>query len=194
MSSENVKRSILLGQIFLDANIAPIELNNLILDYEKPSTNEIVNQIELNGHYKDITIDDSYIYILDQTRKLMIFGKYNYLKIDSFDLSISDDNSRKGNQFYQYHASFVEVDEKNIYVFMTTKIGGGHIRIFTKNGIFERSIGVEIDFAVGCSLDEQYIYIAGEREIIRYNKNGTLNGKKEYMCYNERYMLYDNLR
>lgn len=173
---ENIKRSTQIGQILLDLNIAPIELNTLILDYEKPNTNDLIGIVATVGHISSFAVDDLYIYMCCTNEKTInIFGKYNYLRINTIKSTI-DETDKNTPQM-------ITVDENRIYVFMImiNSPQRGHIRIFEKDGTYIKSIETELYEIVDISVDDKYIYIAATEEIIkRFCKNGS-NDEKKYM-------------
>lgn len=175
---DNIKRSTQIGQILLDFNIIPIELNTLILDYERPNTNDFIGKVATVGYIRSFAIDDLYIYMSCSLGKaIKIFGKYNYTWINTI-LTFNDKTDK-------YMPTKIAVDKSNIYVFMRmpndySYSGVGHIRIFEKNGTFVKSIETGFYEIVNLSVDDKYIYIASmEMEVIkRLSKNGSKDDKE----------------
>ena len=154
--TDNLNRTETIGQILLDLNIAPYELNSLIIDYQKPEKTSVIGKIMVTDNSKGLAIDDEYIYTIENNI-MNIFGKYNFATIKEFPLI-----NIKGDII-----NFI-IHNNLIYI-LTNHDENSDIVTFDKSGNFIKSITINSKL-LAFAMDEKDIYVTDTKKIYTINK------------------------
>ena len=166
----NIPREIAIGQILLDLNILPHELNCLIIEYQKTIKGDLIQKIDLKNFINQMVVDDENIYTVDNA-KVSIYGKYNGILTTDFGIMDVDDDLCENTH--------LAIDDDNIYV-ATNSGKTNKIKVFNKNGKFIKDTTKysKIDALVA---DKEYIYVSNEDIIFKYAKKDLELPKSQYI-------------
>ena len=165
---EHWDRNLLVSEILLDLNLAPNDLNCLILDYQKPAFGEFINQIKLSQSVNDIAVNHKNIYI-STNDEIIIYNKKDLSRINKWKLTKERLYClpKKGT----YSINNITVDEDYIYILLyssgcDTSDNYGIILAFDDDGNIIKKFGKrEITDYTAITIDNNYIYV------IDYNFN-----------------------
>ena len=152
----------MIDDILLELNIAPHELNCLIVDYQKPEQGEFIANINSLDDPSYIATDKNFIYIVEKTCAIKIYDK-NYLNLkDKWQIAPEKVQDLLSN--CKYEVVGLVVDDECVYLSMNISVFGvddnyNIVLAFDKSGKFIKQIGNSKQHATAISHDEKYVYI-----------------------------------
>ena len=157
-------RNASIYEILLTFDFIPDALNNLIVDYQRPSSGEYISQINNLEIPCNIAVDKDYIYIaFDIYNEIKMYNKLNLTLANEFQIT-----SEKIKEYLQlpnddstFYISRITVDEKSIYICFnrgSDTIGDSYIFEFDKKGNIIRKIANYHCGKSAITHDSNYIY------------------------------------